>query len=77
MSKNINIPKRFRVVKYWRWLWAIYDSLYEIYARKTEISNDGPAYDEHGVALFMTFKNKLDAEKICQKLNNDSAVYNI
>lgn len=77
MSNDTNTPKRFRVVKYGRWLWAIYDSLCGIYARKAETSNNGPAYDDHGVALFMTFKNKFDAEEMCQKLNNDSAVYNI
>lgn len=77
MNNGTNIPERFRVVKYGRWLWAIYDSLYKIYARKTGIGNDSPAYDEHGVALFITFRNKFDAEEMCQKLNNDSAVYNI
>ena len=77
MGKNTNIPERFRAVKYGRWLWAIYDSLYKFYARKTGMENDGPAYDERGVALFMTFKNKSDAKEMCQKLNNDSAVYNV
>lgn len=71
INNDTNIPKRFSVVKYGRWLWAIYDSLYKIYARKPEISNDGFGYDEHGVALFMTFKNKFDAEEMCQKLNKD------